>query len=67
MKILFENSQGQRREIGNGTRRECFNVMNKFLADHKFKSYYTIETKLPNGDSRLDVGSHTEFFYLVEK
>ena len=64
MKLFFENSRGEQRQIAEGTLIECRKSMFAFLDEHNFKSYYQRETALPNGDIQIDVGSHTEFFYL---
>ena len=66
MKLEFENSQGQRRVIGNPeTPQEMWQIINKFLADHNFKSYYSRMNLYPD-EYEIDVGSHTEFFYISE-
>lgn len=64
MKLFFENSKGEQRQIAEGTLTECRQAMFTFLEEHDFKSYYQRETTLLNGDIQIDVGSHTEFFYL---
>jgi len=64
MKLFFENSRGEQRQIAEGTPTECRQAMFTFLEEHNFKSYYQRETTLLNGDVQIDVGSHTEFFYL---
>ena len=65
MILYFENSLGQRREIGQGkSEQEIFQIINKFLEEHNFTSYYTrlwINPKNPL-EKIYDVGSHTEFF-----
>lgn len=65
MVLYFENSLGQRREIGQGkSEQEIFQIINKFLEEHNFTSYYTrfwINPKNPL-EKIYDVGSHTEFF-----
>ena len=65
MILYFENSLGQRREIGHGkSEQEIFQIINKFLEEHNFTSYYTrfwINSKNPL-EKIYDVGSHTEFF-----
>lgn len=64
MKLFFENSRSEQRQIAEGTLTECRQAMFTFLEEHNFKSYYQRETALLNGDIQIDVGSHTEFFYL---
>ncbi len=65
MILYFQNSFGVRREIGRpGTAEDIHKIINDFLEDHKYKSYYTRswvnETK-PE-EKFYDVGSHSEFF-----
>ena len=64
MKLIFQNSRGKERVISEPeTKEETIKEINKFLDDHNFKSYYT---RICEADGRLelDVGSHTEFFYV---
>ena len=64
MKIYFENSFGEKREIGQADKREdSFKVIQDFLSAHNFISYYT---RYWEEDKywKVDVGSHTEFFYI---
>ena len=64
MKLIFQNSHGKERVIAEpSNREEIFKEINKFLDDHNFKSYYTRVLE-ENGRLVLDVGSHTEFFYV---
>lgn len=75
MILYFQNSKGIEREIGQPTTyAESISMIEKFIADHKFKSYYTIVQKeydtvyqkVDKSKNRyiFDVGSHTEFFIL---
>ena len=44
MKLFFQNSRGEERVIAEpSNREEVNNEINKFLDEHKFKSYYTRE------------------------
>jgi hypothetical protein len=63
------------REIGQPTTyKEACELIENFIDDHKFKSFYTIiqresdtpYVKVDNTKNRyvFDVGSHTEFFIL---
>lgn len=64
--VYFENSHGVRRVIGqaeNGN--EVFDIINKFLEEHNFKSYY-VELYKADDEWVIDVGSHTEFFYVTD-
>ena len=64
MKVYFENSQGKKREIGQVDNEEkAFWVIKDFLSVHNFISYYTRYWE-ENGYLKVDVGSHTEFFYI---
>ena len=65
MIMYFQNSRGVRREIGRGTESECLQIMQDFLDDHNFKSYYTRVWMVDPHTKQYDVGSHTEFFYCV--
>ena len=62
--IYFENSRGIRREIGKAeTIYDVYKIVNKFLEDHKYVSYYKRLNNL-GSEYQLDVGSHSEFFYF---
>ena len=64
MKLIFQNSYGKERVIAEpSSKEECVKEINKFLDDHNFKSYYTRVCEC-DGRLELDVGSHTEFFYI---
>lgn len=64
MKLFFQNNKGEERLIAEpSNRKEVNKEINKFLDNHSFKSYYTRVWE-ENGRLKLDVGSHTEFFYL---
>lgn len=70
MILYFENSRGERREIGRPqTEEEIYIIINKFLDEHNYKSYYTrswINENDPK-ETIYDVGSHSEFFICREK
>lgn len=64
MKVYFENSLGKKREIGQADNKErAFEIIKDFLFAHNFISYYTRYWE-ENGYLKVDVGSHTEFFYI---
>lgn len=64
MKVYFENSQGKKREIGQvDSKEKAFEIIENFLFEHNFTSYYTRYWE-ENGYLKIDVGSHTEFFYI---
>ena len=65
MKLEFENSRYERKVIGNpNTVREALQMIDSFLKNYPyFKRYYT---RINTGETEwtIDVGSHSEFFYL---
>jgi hypothetical protein len=64
MKVYFENSQGKIREIGEADSKEkAFEIIKDFLFEHNFTSYYTRYWE-KSDYLKIDVGSHTEFFYV---
>lgn len=65
--VMFENSNGQLRIIDTVENGEsAFKVINNFLDGHKYKSYYQRTWKKDDKTTVVDVGSHTEFFYIQE-
>lgn len=67
MTLYFQSSNGQRREIGYyTTQKYIFKAINAFLDEHNYKSYYTRIWRQGN-EVWFDVGSHTEFFVLIDK
>ena len=48
------------------TNDEAFKVINDFLDDHNYKSYYQRAWNKNDKTTVVDVGSHTEFFYIQE-
>lgn len=63
MTLYFQNSNGQRHIIGHPENRaEAYRIIREFLNDHRYKSYYMREWTDENGETWVDVGSHTEFF-----
>ena len=67
MKVLFENAYKLHDTIGEAeTFSEAFSIINKFLSDHNFKSYYTRTWVTPNNELYIDVGSHNEFFIIPD-
>lgn len=66
MFVYFENSLGQRRLIAEtATTQETSSAIQSFLKDHNYTSYYSRSWKNEKGETVVDVGSHTEFFYIV--
>lgn len=60
--LYFINSRGEYRLLHENVREEEVHVLiGIFLDEHNFKSYYTRSWDTDDG-TKLDVGSHTEFF-----
>ena len=67
LNVMFENSKGQKRIIGAVENEElAFSVINDFLDDHNYKSYYQRTWQKDDKTTVVDVGSHTEIFYIQE-
>lgn len=65
--LYFEDNKGDRREIGRPlSTEEVFKIINNFLEEHSYKSYYT-RIWIQNGETYYDVGSWSEFFVSVEE
>lgn len=65
--FYFVRSNGERVLLAqNVSQKEAHVVMNKFLDNHNFKSYYTRMWEKDN-ELWMDVGSWSEFFVLVRK
>lgn len=63
--LYFENSKKERRVIAEvETKEDVWKEITKFLDEHNFKSYYSRLFKTHNNEWCIDVGSHTEFFYV---
>ena len=63
-KIIFQNSRKQEREIDIAVDMDsAYKVIDKFLEEHKFKSYYKRAWE-ENGRIKVDVGSWSEFVYI---
>lgn len=66
MKVLFKNSRRQKREIAEvSTVEEAYQAICKFCSDRNFEIHY-YRTIKRNNEIKVDVGSHTEFFYIFE-
>ena len=64
--VTFINSNNQEREIGKAvTQKEAYEIINKFLEDHNFTSYYT-RVNMHEQYLFIDVGSHSEFFKIYD-
>lgn len=63
--VEFENTYGERREIGfAATKSKANQIIQKFLNSHKYKAPYWRIISLEDNIEQIDVGSHTEFFYI---
>ena len=65
--VEFENSMGHRRLISdkNCTIHEAFSYISKFLNEHSYRSsYQRLIFNIDPPYAMVDVGSHTEFFYI---
>ena len=66
MKLYFENSKNERRIIGYPkTEDEAYKIIEKFCKDRNFRIYAIRSWINKSKEKVFDVGSHTEFFYLV--
>ena len=66
-KVIFENSRHEERETGTADDMNgAYKIIDKFLDDHNYKSYYKNICEIEKGKTRVDVGSWSEFFYIVE-
>lgn len=66
-KVIFENSRHEEREISTAVDMEgAYKIIDKFLDEHNFKSYYKNVYEIEKGKTRVDVGSWSEFFYIQE-
>ena len=67
MQVLFENSAKKKRNIGTASSmQDAMKVISDFLNQHNYKSYYKRVWKVDEKTTKVDVGSHTEFFYIIE-
>ncbi len=67
LNVIFENSEGKKRIIGAaGTESGAFKLINNFLAEHNYKSYYKRTWKIDDNTMAVDVGSWSERFYIQE-
>ena len=65
-RIIFENSRHEEREIGTSVDMEgAYKIIDMFLDEHNFKSYYKRVWE-ESGRTKVDVGSWSEFLYIIE-
>ena len=66
-RVIFENSRHEEREIGIAVDMEgTYKIIDEFLEEHNFKSYYKNVCEIEKGKTRVDVGSWSEVFYIIE-
>ena len=67
MNVYFRDSYGKRRllEANVKDKEAVWKIIQKFLDDHNYKSYYT-RIWYSDGYTWYDVGSHTEYFLVDE-
>ena len=67
LNVMFENSRKQKRIIGTAdTQETAFKVIDDFLADHNYKSYYKRTWNIDDKTTCVDVGSWSERFIIQE-
>lgn len=65
LNVLFKNSKGQLRVIGIAdTQETAFKVIDDFLSDHNYKSYYKRTWNTDDKATCVDVGSWSERFII---
>lgn len=65
--VYFIRSNGEYKLLQeNVVQDEVFFIINRFLKEHNYKSYYTRQWATDEG-IKYDVGSHSEFFLWGEK
>lgn len=66
MRVTFKNAIGKERTIGTcETEKEAWKIINDFLKEHNYKSYYHRTSFIEELNRYwIDVGSWTEFFYV---
>ena len=65
--VVFKNSEDKKRIIGTaGTESGAFKLINNFLTEHNYKSYYKRTYKTDDKTTAVDVGSWAERFYIQE-
>ena len=69
--VKFSNGCGSVRDIGISKDKDgCFKIINEFLGEHNYTSYYmrVWDTEFQGEPAtKVDVGSWSEFFYLVRE
>lgn len=64
--VLFQNMSGERSTIAvASTEGMCYRAINEFLKEKNYHNYYTRVIELGDGSKKIDVGSWSEFFFIV--
>ena len=67
LNVIFKNCKGQSRIIDTvENEKSAFKVINDFLDDHNYKSYYQRIWKKDDKTTCVDVGSWSERFIIQE-
>ncbi len=65
-KLQFQNMSGERSTIAVASTEEmCYRAINEFLEEKNYHNYYTRVIELGDGSKKIDVGSWSEFFFIV--
>lgn len=65
--VFFENASGNKRNIGTVLDlKEAYDLIDNFLKERNYKSYYKRWWQIDERTSAVDVGSWYERFYLEE-
>lgn len=66
-KVEFQGLSGKRRVIGVATTKDwCYRIINEFLEEKNYRSYYTRSWEVDSKTTKVDVGSWSEFFYITK-
>lgn len=64
--VVFVRGRKNRKNVGSvETEEEAYALINSFLKDSKYVSFYKRVWKTNEKTTRVDFGSHTEFFDIV--
>lgn len=67
-KVVFENHFGEKKTLAAVDTVELANkTICDFLKEKGFKSYYQRRWKINDKTTKVDVGSHTEFFEIINE
>ena len=67
MRVEFGGMIGERKKIGEAESIDgCWKIINQFLNEHNYKSYYQRISEEEDGSLWIDFGSHTRFFWIID-